>query len=109
MKQFHFFIFLFLLSFNCFASFVDGNELHQKISSKDFDDRKFAYGYIFGIYDSFSDICEKKSKNHTLTNLQAGQLFDSVKIYLANNPNKRNFSAKSIVLDVLKKDYNCIF
>ena len=108
MKKF-LFIFSFLLSINCFASFVDGNELHKKINSNESIEKFYAYGYILGITDSFIEVCSKKSKNNTLYNIQAGQLFDSVKIYLANNPNIRNFSAKSIILDVLKKDYNCIF
>jgi hypothetical protein len=98
MKQF-LFIFSFLLSFNCFANeglgFYSGNEIHRRLTSSVLQDQAFASGYIMGAVDGFIDTL-KKDKCNT-KGVQAQQIIDTVKIYLAENPNIRQYTAQSSV------------
>jgi hypothetical protein len=93
-----FFIFLLILSMNIFAAYVDGNELYRRMNSSSMVDIGNGMGYVVGVVDSKFTHCN-------WSNIRVQQLNDSVKLYLANNPNQRQLSGAVIVENVIKKDY----
>jgi hypothetical protein len=93
-----FFIFLLMLSMNIFAAYVDGNELYRRMNSSSMVDIGNGMGYVVGVVDSKFTHCN-------WSNIRVQQLNDSVKLYLANNPNQRQLSGAVIVENVIKKDY----
>ena len=93
-----FFIFLLMLSMNIFAAYVDGNELYRRMNSSSMVDIGNGMGYVVGVVDSKFTHCN-------WSNIRVQQLNDSVKLYLANNPNQGQLSGAVIVENVIKKDY----
>lgn len=92
------FIFSLLFSMNSFATYVDGNELYRRMNGSSLVDIGNGMGYVVGVVDS-------KFPNCDLSKIRVQQLNDSVKLYLANNPNQRQLNGAVIVEIVIKKDY----
>lgn len=98
--KFLFLLFTFSVNVYSQTSFLSGNELHNQINSQNQSMKSIALGYITGVVDS-------KFPNCVLQNVTTGQIRDSVKKYLEDNPNQRQYSASSIVENVMKRDYGC--
>ncbi len=92
---------LFVFSNFVFSSaYVNGNEIYSKLNSNVIADNTFAWGYIMAVADS-------RFVNCKMTYITARQIVDSVKKFLDENPNQRQYTASSIVEFVIMKDYNC--
>jgi hypothetical protein len=93
-----------LLFIPCMASaeFMDGNGLLSKINDVEFLPKMVALGYVQGVADVYAGtkICMPK-------NVTAGQARDVVKQYLEINPEKRHYSADSLVLNALAQVWPC--
>jgi PBP1b-binding outer membrane lipoprotein LpoB len=80
--------------------FYDGNKLHERLTSSNSLENALATGYILGVADAAFSDCN-------LTKVTGGQLSDTVKIYLKNNPEVRQYGASSLVEKIVKEKYNC--
>ena len=83
------------------AEFYSGNDLMNKMNDSD-TGVFIAMGYIAGVFDSGYGV------NHCPPNhVTLGQVRDMVKQMLISYPQIRNFSADSLVMDLLKKTWPC--
>jgi len=93
-----------LLFVPCMASaeFMDGNGLLSRMNDSETVPRVAALGYVQGAADVYvgTKICMPK-------NVTAGQARDVVKQYLEINPEKRHYSADSLVLNALAQVWPC--
>ena len=92
---------LFIPSIGC-AEFLDGNGLLSRMNDSEAIPRVAALGYVQGAADVYAGtkICMPK-------NVTAGQARDVVKQYLEINPEKRHYSADSLVLNALAQVWPC--
>ncbi|CAB4140385.1 hypothetical protein UFOVP669_30 [uncultured Caudovirales phage] len=84
------------------AEFLTGNDLLERLRSKDEGARVLALGYIMGASDAGNTV------NHCLPiNATAGQVRDVVYQWLEKTPSVRHHSADSIVNAMLSMVYPC--
>jgi hypothetical protein len=83
------------------AEFVTGNTLFKDMNG-DVVDKSIALGYVMGVSDAYTNVTVCLPANVT-----AGQVQDVVKRYLENNPDKRHYTADSLVRDSLEKVWPC--
>jgi hypothetical protein len=86
------------------ADFWTGNDLYNRQTSTDSMERVQAFGYVIGVYDVgvnaiFCPITER--------GITVGQVNDMVRLWLANNPQRRNEPAERLVLEVYKQTWPC--
>lgn len=93
-----------LLFVPCMASaeFLDGNGLLSRINDSETVPRVVALGYVQGVADVYA-----RTKICAPQNITAGQARDVVKQYLELNPEKRHYSADSLVLNALAQVWPC--
>jgi len=93
-----------LLFAPCMASaeFMDGNTLLSKMNDSDVIPRAVSLGYVQGVIDVFvrTKVCPPQ-------NITAGQARDVVKQYLEINPEKRHYSADSLVVNAIAQVWPC--
>jgi hypothetical protein len=83
------------------ATNKDGNQLYQLCSSDNAAGRNFCLGYVAGVaYQNTNAVCIPLDAT-------VDQLGDTVKQYLANNPDTGRKSAYSEVLTALEKAFPC--
>lgn len=83
------------------AEFKSGNKLLEDMTSSSMNQMN-ALGYVTGVADALMGItfCMPPTVN-------AGQVYDMVKLYLENNPANRHNTADRIVNHVLKNVWPC--
>lgn len=92
-----------LVSGSAHAQFYSGNDLLEKLdNNSSVVQRMFALGYVAGVLDTVIgvQVCPPDQ-------VQIGQAKDVVHRWLQNNPDKRQFSASSIVIFALKQSWPC--
>jgi hypothetical protein len=89
------------ISLNAQAEFYDGNALYEEMRGTAIE-KAMALGYIMGAADAFRGISFCPQDNVT-----SGQLNDMVRRYLIANPDKRHYSADSIVIHVISGNWPC--
>jgi hypothetical protein len=88
------------------TSFRNGNELYEQLRHKEtkdpIDGVKFLIGssYVLGVVDTRFSKCN-------LNNVLSGQLYDTVYLYLKNNPEIRHQTASSLVEISIKEKFKC--
>ena len=90
-----------LLAGSAYAEFKDGNKLLSDMNSTTINQMN-ALGYITGVADALMGVTFCMPSN-----VNAGQLYDMVKLYLENNPANRHNTADRIVNHVLKNVWPC--
>lgn len=113
MKRIVLIVALCLLANVSFAEFISGNKLYGALQDcEKYENGKatfdnywscgFSNGYITGAYDAYVDteICEP-------SNATTVQTKDIVHLWLKNNPDKRSYSADSLVLVALRSVWPC--
>lgn len=85
-----------------YAQFYSGNDLLEKLNDTNPAQRMFALGYVAAVIDTVIDVqvCPPDQ-------IQVGQVRDIVHRWLQNNPDKRQFTASSIVIHALKQSWPC--
>ena len=92
---------LFIPSIGC-AEFLDGNGLLSRMNDSETVPRMVALGYVQGVADVYARV-----KVCAPQNVTAGQARDVVKQYLEINPDRRHYSADSLVLNALSQTWPC--
>jgi hypothetical protein len=69
--------------------------------SETYVDKAYSMGYVTGVVDSRYHNC------NLLKQVQISQLVDSVKLFLVQNPEKRQYSAASIIEYVIQDKFGC--
>lgn len=80
--------------------FYSGNELLRDCGDEGYYLQGFCFGYIVGVFDDTSALSiygDNAVHPCAPPNVQAGQILDIVKQWLAYNPDKRHLSAALIV------------
>lgn len=93
---------LFAVSSVANAAYYTGNELFNKMTSKDTIDKMFALGYIAGVHDAIENVAVCAPQGVTL-----GQLGDVVLKKLRSIPEHRHNSADSLVFVALTEAFPC--
>ena len=83
------------------AEFKNGNKLLEDMTSSSMNQMN-ALGYVTGVADALMGITFCMPPN-----VNAGQVYDMVKLYLENNPANRHNTADRIVNHVLKTVWPC--
>lgn len=83
------------------AEFISGNELLSNLKG-DLDERMFAIGYIAGVSDFLDGMTVCSPEGVTL-----GQIRDLIRDYLDKNPQKRHYSADSLIRNRLEQLWPC--
>ena len=85
------------------AQYVDGNSLHNDLSSEKTNLKMYALGYIAGVADVLllSDVLCMH------VDVTQGQIRDVVKNFLDSNPQSRNLPASLLVQVALGKYWQC--
>ena len=83
------------------AEFMSGNGLLKDMNG-DVVDKSIALGYVMGVSDAYTNVTICPPSNVT-----AGQTQDVVKRYLESNPDKRHYSADSIIRISLENVWPC--
>ena len=83
------------------AEFKNGNKLLEDMTSSSMNQMN-ALGYVTGVADALMGITFCMPPN-----VNAGQVYDMVKMYLENNPANRHNTADRIVNHVLKNVWPC--
>ena len=91
-----------LFSVSAQAGFWTGNDLLQKIDSKESVERAMAYGYIAGVYDLGSGLTHCPPDNVILR-----QVLDIVRRELAEKPELRHQAADLYVVSGLQAVWPC--
>lgn len=83
------------------AEFFTGNELLRLLNGTTMD-QVHSLGYIQGVFDVYVSvtICPPN-------NINAGQLQDMIRNYLANSPATRHKTAESLINEALKSVWPC--
>lgn len=97
------------------ASFVDGNDLLQKCSTRErdaayFQNQSYCMGYIVGVSDAAEFFQTAPGMPQLVclpSNVTSGQLKDVVVKYLQDNPAKRHEDAESLILTSLAINFRC--
>lgn len=89
------------LSLTAHAEFYDGNALYEGMRGSRMD-KNAALGYVMGVADTVRGISFCPPPNVT-----AGQLGDTVQLYLAAVPDKRHYTGDSIVIAVISESWPC--
>jgi|688.fasta_scaffold2703931_1 hypothetical protein len=93
------FIFSLMFSMNSFANdaaaFYSGNEIHRRLNSSVLQDQAFASGYIMGVTDGFINTLKKERCD--MKGVESQQIIDTVKKYFTDNPNSRQYTARSSI------------
>ena len=94
---------LLLLAFctSAHAEFMDGNALYTDMRGTA-TSKAIAIGYIMGVADQARGITFCPPENVT-----AGQLLDMVDLFLSRNPDKRHYTANSIVAIIIAETWPC--
>lgn len=82
-------------------SFKSGNNLHEILSSTNEIERLTGTAYIVGVVDGRFYKCNE------LLGTTPNQLRDTVKKFLDENPEKRQYAAASIIDSLIKDKYGC--
>lgn len=83
------------------AKFFSGNDLLREMNGSDAD-QMLAIGYVMGVVDVHS-----KESLCLPANIRAGQLHDTVKLFIEQNPTVRHYSASSLILYRLEQVWPC--
>lgn len=83
------------------AKFFSGNDLLREMNGSNVD-QMLAIGYVLGVVDVHSKevICLPE-------NIRSGQIHDTVKLFLEQNPTIRHYSANSLILYRLEQVWPC--
>jgi len=95
------------LSFSAFAQevqvFVDANKIHNGLNASSQYQEFFSYGYVIAI----SDALDRKGMFCLPKGVTQGQIQDTVKKYLNDNPQKRHMAAFGVIAQSLSENYPC--
>lgn len=91
-----------LIAGSAHAEFKDGNKLLSDMNSSSAINQMNALGYVTGVADALMGVTFCMPSN-----VNAGQLYDMVKLYLENNPANRHNTADRIINHVLKNVWPC--
>jgi len=94
---------MFSIECNAMGYHLDGNKLYEYLNDDDHFSRGVAWGFILGVVDD----ADKMQENGCLDNVKNGQLIDSVRNYLRDYPEKRQFPGSILVRSVLIQKYGC--
>lgn len=97
--------FIALLSYSVNTLAMTGNDLLKAMED---DDNFFQYGVMNYISGVSHGLAYYDPKVVCATGVTNGQRYDSVKLYLQNNPNTRHLHAFHLVRAALSKDYGCM-
>ena len=106
MKKLLFLMFMMFSSISFGAVFKNGNELYEQLKYKDSNvivenvQYLIGTGYVLGVVDSRFSKCN-------FDNVIASQLFDTVLMYLTNFPERRQYTASSLVEVSIKEKFKC--
>ena len=100
MKKILFLIFLGFSQISSAGRYESGNSLYERMTNPRIGDQVYAKGYLIGVVDAEYDNCNLGGVTDT-------QIFDSVKQYLSNYPERRQYKASEIVKSVMKNSYGC--
>jgi hypothetical protein len=92
---------LFIPGIAC-AEFLDGNGLLSRMNDSESIPKMVALGYVQGVADVYARV-----KVCAPQNVTAGQARDVVKQYLELNPERRHYSADSLVVNALSQVWPC--
>jgi hypothetical protein len=87
------------------TTFVTGNELYQDL--KDNYGKLYSLGYITGIADVGNDNSIYEFKFCIPTHATQGQLSDIVSKWLEQNPERRHYSASSLIALAFQEAFPC--
>jgi len=86
------------------ADYKDGNTLYSDCTSTRIGAQGVCLGYVMAIIDVFDRLGVIDCVPRTAT---GNQVMDVAKKYLADHPEKRHFSAWSLVRDALRDAFPC--
>lgn len=83
------------------AEFMSGNSLLTDMNGSEMK-KMFAFGYVIGVADTFSNstVCPP-------ANITAGQVQDIIKKHLEDNPATRHYTADSLIRNKLEAVWPC--
>lgn len=86
------------------AEFLTGNDIYQRMTSRDISDQLYALGYVVGAYDMGVHVffCPRTEQNIT-----AGQVRDIAQSYLASNPGQRHRTAEALMREAFRQVWPC--
>jgi hypothetical protein len=90
------------LSTSAYAEFLSGNDLYERMISKDGTRQAFAMAYVAGAHDAMFGVSHCTPDNVTI-----GQVHDLVKAALEKFPADRHHSADQFVVLTLKGAFPC--
>jgi Rap1a immunity proteins len=89
------------------AAYIDGNKLLDECENVPSEFLKgTCYGYVVGVQDAVDGLhwfCVPEGSNGVV----AKQLVDVVKVYLRDHPERRHYSASSLVTEALEEKFPC--
>jgi hypothetical protein len=85
-----------------FAAFIDGNKLHQYLTSQNNAEYVHGLGYVIGVSDFIAG-----SLTYPPSNVTTGQLGDMVRNYLERYPEQRHKTADLLVAVVMSAQWPC--
>lgn len=85
------------------AEFLTGNNLLSKMNG-DGMDKAQAIGYVQGVFDTGQGVFHCTPNGQHIT---TGQIYDMAKYYLEASPEKRHYSADSLIVGMLTKAWPC--
>jgi hypothetical protein len=103
-----------LLASNALASpFISGNVLHEAFQkSPSTQDSAAAEMFVIGVHDALEGVqASNRSNDYCIfekpKNVTGQQVADVVKLFLAQHPEKRQYSAASLVVEALGGAWPC--
>ena len=84
------------------AEFLSGNELLSRMQDQSHGLNMMALGYVGGVFDAGQSVTHCAPATVTL-----GQVRDMAKNHMIINPESRNSSADSIILNILRRTWPC--
>jgi Rap1a immunity proteins len=89
------------------AGFRDGNKLFEDCKYTDTNSNTFPAGTCAGYIVGAVDALLETGAFCVPDGVEAGQVIDVVKLYLAQHPEKRHLAASDLVVDALKEKFPC--
>jgi len=101
------FVLLVTLNLNVYAgaTFVDGNELYEDMKNN--YGKLYSSGYITGVADVGNDNSIYGFRFCVPQQATRGQLADVVNKWLEQNPDKRHYSASSLIAHAFQETFPC--
>lgn len=96
------------------GTYINGNKLHEKCSAAGDEalavaKRVSCIAYVDAVHDTHTSLVESGATPEfcVTRSVEAGQLYDVVKTFLADNPQYRHSSASSMVIYALGQAFPC--